>query len=95
MPLAKQRSKSLQHPDGADGAAKPPWHVAGAGRAESLPQRDMPSHSTVTFVIWRVTSILCSDHAVYEAAQFTLASVMHQEPTVQGPGNEKNTKLPP
>lgn len=24
VPLAKQRSKSLQHPDGADGAAKPP-----------------------------------------------------------------------
>lgn len=68
MPLAKQCSKSLQHPDGVDGAAKPLSALLEQAGLEASPQRDVPSRSTVAFVIRRVTSNLCSGCAVHERA---------------------------
>ena len=93
--MAKQCSKPLQHPDGADGAVKPSGVLLEQAGLGASPQRDVPSHSTITFVIWKVRSILCSDCAVHESARFRLASVMHQEPPYGELGNEKNAKLPP
>lgn len=39
----------------------------------------MCRHIPVSFVIWRVMSILCSDPVVHESARFRFASVMRQE----------------
>lgn len=94
MPLAKQCSKSLQHPDGADGAAKPPGALLEQAGLGASPQRDVPSHSTVAFVIRRVTSILCSGRAVHESARFRLASVMHQEPLYWEWGMRRTLNFP-